>query len=150
MKDWALSLFLTSSVFIITEQQIHQWQLDSEAIYFKYPHGRKPGLINLKLFLTFCQALINQKSYRSQNLWCAWLTGYQRADDWLLTTDYCACFCVCVRGLRPGQSPLCCRPVTGANAGARGCTGLKAPQQDNTDRPPKAHNITHSLSHTVA
>lgn len=35
---------------------------------FKYPYWSKPRLINLKLFLTFCQALIIQKSHRCQNL----------------------------------------------------------------------------------
>lgn len=70
------------------------WSIKLSVMSFKYPHRPKPGLINLKLFLTFRQAVIIQKSYRSQNLWSAWLTGYQRAEHWLKTT-VCVRVCVC-------------------------------------------------------
>lgn len=118
---------------------------------FEGPYWSRPGFLNIKLFLTFCQALIIQKSHHCQNLWSAWLTGYQRAD-YCVSMFLCVCMFACVCTLGPGKSQLCCRPVTGANAGARGCTGLHAPCCDNTERPPKAHKHTHAHSHkhTVA
>ncbi len=71
-----------------------------------------------------------------------WLSG-----STLLCAFVCVCVCVCT--LRPGLSQLRCRPVTGANAGARGCTGLHAPYCDNTDRPPNTYKHTHWLSQTL-
>lgn len=104
---------------------------------FKYPYWSKPYLINLKLFLTFCQALIIQKSHLCQNLWSAWLTGYGNRLPR-----------VCVDPVRPGRSQPRWRPVTGANAGARGCTGLHVPYCDNADPPPEVYKHAHTLIRT--
>lgn len=75
--------------------------------------------LNLQLPLTFCQAAINRSP--TFDLLVQRLSAGR--------TDYCGGV------LRPGQSPRRCSPLTGAKAGARGCTGLCAPLCDNTDQP---------------